>query len=65
MTISKERIKEVATTLGTHYIDKDESFTPARISSLRSRLWQSAKRNGYKVSCSIDGSKFVVTTTQA
>lgn len=62
--VSKDKIKEVATTLGTHYIDKDESFTPARISSLRSRLWQCAKRNGYRVSCSIDGNKFVVTTSQ-
>ena len=63
--VSKDKIKEVATTLGTHYIDKDESFTPARISSFRSRLWQSAKRNGFKVSCSISDDKFVITTTQA
>lgn len=64
MFVSKERIKEVATTVGTHYIEKDATYTPAHTSSFRSRLWQAAKRNGYKVSCSIEGNKFVITTTQ-
>jgi hypothetical protein len=61
MTITKERIKEIATTVGTTYVEKPSA--PAEISSLRSRLWQAAKRNNTKVSCTIEGDRIAVMVT--
>jgi hypothetical protein len=61
MTLTKTQIKEIVTTLGTTYIEKPATAT--EISSLRSRLWQAAKRNDRKVSCSIDGERILVLVT--
>jgi hypothetical protein len=62
MVLTKTQVKEIATTVGTTYIEKPS--TPAEISSLRSRLWQAAKRNNTKVSCSIEGERIAVIVTQ-
>lgn len=61
---TKEQIKQAATTEGIHYIEKDSSYDAKKISSFRSRLWQAAKRNGMKVSCSIEGDKFIIKTSR-
>jgi len=61
MALTKTQIKEIVTTLGTTYIEKPAS--PTEISSLRSRLWQAAKRNDRKVSCSIEGERILVLVT--
>jgi hypothetical protein len=61
MTLTKVQIKEIISTLGPTYIDKPSTAT--EISSLRSRLWQAAKRNDKKVSCSIEGERIVVLVT--
>lgn len=61
MALSKAQIKEIISTLGTTYIEKPATAT--EISSLRSRLWQAAKRNDRKVSCSIDGERILVLVT--
>lgn len=62
MALSKVQVKEIASTVGVTYIEKPS--TAAEISSLRSRLWQAAKRNNTKVSCSIEGERIAVTVTQ-
>jgi hypothetical protein len=61
MALSKTQIKEIISTLGTTYIEKPPTAT--EISSLRSRLWQAAKRNDRKVSCSIEGERILVLVT--
>jgi hypothetical protein len=61
MALSKTQIKEIISTLGTTYIEKPATAT--EISSLRSRLWQAAKRNDRKVSCSIEGERILVLVT--
>jgi hypothetical protein len=61
MALSKAEISEIVSSLGTKYVDKPS--TPAEISSLRSRLWQAAKRKEKKVSCSIEGEKVLVLVT--
>ena len=61
MALTKVQVKEIATTVGTTYIEKPSSAT--EISSLRSRLWQAAKRNNTKVSCSIEGERIAVLVT--
>jgi hypothetical protein len=63
MALTKTQVKEIATSIGTTYIEKPS--TPAEISSLRSRLWQAAKRNNTKVSCSIEGERIAVIVTNA
>jgi len=63
MALSKLQVKEIATTVGITYIEKPSS--PTEISSLRSRLWQAAKRNNTKVSCSIEGERIAVSVTNA
>jgi len=60
--VTKEQIKQMATTPGVHKIERTEYFTPAVISSFRSRLWQCAKRNGFEVNCNLQDNFFVITT---
>ena len=62
MALSKAQIKEIVTTVGVTFIEKPATET--EISSLRSRLWQAAKRNNTKVSCSIAGERIEVKVTQ-
>jgi hypothetical protein len=61
MALSKQEVSEIVSSFGTKYVDKPS--TPAEISSLRSRLWQAAKRKDTKVSCSIEGEKVLVLVT--
>lgn len=61
MTLSKQEITSTVSIIGSHYLDKPS--TSAEISNLRSRLWQAAKRKNTKVSCSIEGDKFLVKVT--
>lgn len=63
MALSKSEISDIVSTVGTKSVSKPS--TPAEISSLRSRLWQAAKRKGNKVSCSIEGDSIAVTVTNA
>jgi sRNA-binding carbon storage regulator CsrA len=58
MKLDKAQIKSIVTTAGTHTVPRPE--TPAEISILRSRLWQAAKRNNSKVSCSVEKENFVI-----
>jgi len=63
MAITQVQLKEIVTTNGITYIEKPSS--PSEVSSLRSRLWQTAKRNNKKVSCSIEGERICVSVTEA
>jgi hypothetical protein len=63
MALTKDQIKTIVTSVGSHEIERPS--TPQEVSSVRSRLWQAAKRNGNKVSCSITAEKFIVTVTNA
>lgn len=61
MALTKQEVTEIVSTFGTKYVDKPSTAT--EISSLRSRLWQAAKRKDTKVSCSIQGEKITVLVT--
>lgn len=63
MAISKEVLKSVTQSEGDFSIPKGE-MNAKEISSFRSRLWQMAKRNGMKVTCSISGNEFKIKTTR-
>lgn len=63
MAITKEEIKNVTNAEGTFSLP-NPGMSKTELSSFRSRLWQSAKRNGFKVSCSINGDTFQIKTTR-
>lgn len=63
MALTKQEITDIVSNVGERAVPKPS--TPAEISSLRSRLWQAAKRKGNKVSCTIEGDRIVVKVVNA
>lgn len=63
MALTKQEISDIVSTIGEKAVPKPT--TPAEISSLRSRLWQAAKRKNNKVSCTIEGDRIVVKVLNA
>lgn len=63
MAITKDQIKAVTTQPGTFTVP-NPGLSKTEMSSFRSRVWQSAKRNGLKASCSLKDGSFVIVVTQ-